>query len=700
METKLENYENKAAIRGMKFDEDYDWLEIGEIPLITTNKLLSGELVENPVEFLIKIFSNPNYLSFTCKWLLGVELLPFQMVILDMFWNRRLPILIASRGSGKTFIMAIYIILRLLLHPGCKIVVVGAAFRQPKNLFDYIVAVWDACPILQDICGRGSGAKRSIDRYEFIIGRSVAYFIPLGTGEKIRGLRANYIIVDEFDSVPEEIFNIVVQGFGVSAFDPVSKVKESAMLKKLIESGKWTDDMERARLKAAGGNQIIVAGTMSYQFRPLYKRFAKWSKIIKSKGDQKVIRDILGDDQGLNKGFDWRDYAVLRIPFNYVPTGLLDEGILSQAKISSTHNQFLMEYGCISPADSDGFFKRSTIESATTNKPITLMNGETVQFSSMRVGDPSKTYMIGVDPAADADNAAIVVIENNISHRRVVYCWTTNRKRYGELKKFLQKNNMSTGNEDYYRYIAKKIRSLMRNFNTESIVMDKNGGGLAIAENLGSTHGLENGELPIFEEIDPEKEKNSDFLNGLHILELLSPNLEFNNEANHGLLKDIQDKAILFPMFDTVEIEKSVALDKINDIEFDTYEELVFEIEELKSEMTSIVVTPSPTLGKERFDTPSIKLEGMKKGRLRKDRYSALLYVNFKMRSKGKNEMVKIDYSPMGGTREMIKTSSSRTNDNEGMYTGPGAIKLGQNKWFKNGNSSLISSGFYQPRGR
>lgn len=51
------------------------------------------------------------------------------------------------------------------------------------------------------------------------------------------------------------------------------------------------------------------------------------------------------------------------------------------------------------------------------------------------------------------------------------------------------------------------------------------------------------------------------------------------------------------------------------------------EIQELKDELASIIHT-NTTGGRDHWDTPEIKLPGNKKGRLRKDRYSALLIAN------------------------------------------------------------------------
>ena len=54
------------------------------------------------------------------------------------------------------------------------------------------------------------------------------------------------------------------------------------------------------------------------------------------------------------------------------------------------------------------------------------------------------------------------------------------------------------------------------------------------------------------------------------------------------------------------------------------YEEKRKRIEELKMELSTIMVTRTAA-GREKFDTPEIKLGTGKKGRMRKDRYSSLI---------------------------------------------------------------------------
>jgi hypothetical protein len=168
----------------------------------------------------------------------------------------------------------------------------------------------------------------------------------------------------------------------------------------------------------------------------------------------------------------------------------------------------------------------------------------------------------------------------------------------------------------------------------------------------------------------------------------LAPTNEFNADANHGMLKDFQDKTLLFPLFDTIELAQAIEVEgniEEEDI-YDTYEDLLHEIEELKVELTSIVVTPSSSLGKEVFDTPAVKGITDRKGRLRKDRYSALLYANYYARNRNKEDAFKVNYQAVGGTRESIKKTKTIESLPQQMYYGPGVLKHGsKNPWLKAG---------------
>ena len=189
------------------------------------------------LERIAWLMMRPEYFSFACKYILNIELSPFQALILYEMWNRKFPMLIGSRGMGKSFLLSVYPLLRALFMPRRKIIVVGAAFRQSKVLFEYMDTIWKNAPILRDLCGSNSGPRRDVDRCVMHIGQSTITCLPLGDGSKIRGQRANDIIADEFASIPRDIFENVVAGFAAVASSPIEKVKMKAKKKRAKELG-------------------------------------------------------------------------------------------------------------------------------------------------------------------------------------------------------------------------------------------------------------------------------------------------------------------------------------------------------------------------------------------------------------------------------------------------------------------------------
>ena len=174
----------------------------------------------------------------------------------------------------------------------------------------------------------------------------------------------------------------------------------------------------------------------------------------------------------------------------------------------------------------------------------------------------------------------------------------------------------------------------MNIFPCKRIALDSQGGGYSILEALQNKQALEPGEIPIYEIIEEDKEKPTDMETGLHIVELVNfAKSDWVNVANNGMKKDFEDKVLLFPDYDAALLSIAEAGDSIKDRNYDTFEDCLSEIEELKDELATIVHSQTGLQGRDRWDTPEIKLEGNKKGRMRKDRYSALLMCNMVART-------------------------------------------------------------------
>lgn len=630
-------------------------------------------------EFLVSKMLDINYIGWTTKAILNIDLFPVQIAILQTMWEKTFPMLVGSRGGSKSFLLAVYAVLRALLDPGTKIVIIGAGLRQAKLVFNYIETMWNSAPMLRNLIGGGkkAGPRQNVDLCYFRVGESIIYALPLGDGSKIRGFRANVVIADEFASIPEDVFDVVVRGFAATtktpvdearrlAFDKdVAKLNIPANVKKMIMSDK----------KRTEGNQIIYSGTAYYAFNHFSRRFDMWCDIIRSGGDLDEVAKIFGGISLIPDNFDYSDYAVINLPYTHVPEGLLDQKQLAHAKAILPRNIFLMEYGAKFVKDSDGFFPRSLIEACSTGPgdPIITSDGE-ITFTPMMRGKKGCRYVIGIDPAAELDRFAMVVLEVWPNHYRVVYCWAMNKPEFKRRKK----EGLIT-DDDYYAYCCAKIRWAVRMFFPIRIEMDSQGGGYPISEMLRNKKLLDKdeGDFPIYETIDEKDPKETDGeTDGPHILHLVQQSNIFNLEGNVCLHKSLETKTLLFPAFDTVKMQAALIAEKSLNVTFDTYEDCVQDIEELKNELCTIQRSETTT-GKGRFDTPAVVAAGavegrQRKGRLRKDRYTALLLGHKYVYDTDVKPESPIDYDDVPGNFQKFE----KVDPSEGMYRGDGVGRM------------------------
>ena len=593
-----------------------------DVPVVGDNHPFFN--IEHLLSDVMSAVTSERYIGWAAKVLLNLDLFPMQIAQLRFLWRTARPILVASRGSGKSFLLAVYALMRAMLDPGAKIVIVGAGFRQAKVVFNYVESIWNNAPILRDICGGNRGRpKTSVDSCYCRVGPSFICAIPMGDGSKIRGLRATVVIADEFGSISEEIFDTVVQGFAATHKSPVDEARRLATVARLKGLG-IPDQMGQV---LAGGkisyNQIIYSGTASYAFNHFAKRHDLWRAIIKSRGDRRKLLKLFGSDVGVPEGFDWRDFGIMRIPYTCVQPGLLDSKQLASAQMSMPRNVFLMEYASVFVSDSDGYYKRSMLESCTPRPgmPIHTVDGP-VEFTPAMNGDPDRKYVMGIDPASEMDNLAIVVAEAWGSHARIVYCWSVNKPEFERRKQ----SGLATS-DDYYAYCCSKVRELCRAFKIVRIEMDSQGGGYPIAEMLRNTRIIAAGERPIYEVVDRENPTSLDGASdGPHILHLVHPSTEWNTQANYSMHKGFETRKLFFPCFDTVKMQASLSAEKAVGRTVDTYEDCVMEIEALKDEICLISITETAG-GKPKFGLPgrSEATSAHRGTRLKKDRYSALL---------------------------------------------------------------------------
>ena len=97
---------------------------------------------------------------------------------------------------------------------------------------------------------------------------------------------------------------------------------------------------------------------------------------------------------------------------------------------------------------------------------------------------------------------------------------------------------------------------------------------------------------------------------------------------------------------------------------FDTLEERVLDIEELKDELAMIQMTATAS-GRDRWDTPQVVVGTGKKSKMRKDRYSFCLWLIWLLGLQRTPEQA--DYNFYGG----FATGGHKPKTTDKLYNGP-----------------------------
>lgn len=544
--------------------------------------------------------------------------------------------------SHNSFLLGLYALLRAMLCPGSKIIISGGGFRQAKVVFKYIEGFYNYSPILQKALSAYGKPTYASDNAYLNVGSSTITAIPIGDGEKIRGMRATVLLVDEMASVPEDIFETVLTPFTAVNVNPRLSNAYSTVIRKLKGMGADEKLLNLISEAQGFGNQIVISGTASYKHNHFYKRYKLYKYIIESNGDREKLKDALEayslETTGTINNLKTKDintfvetykhYCVVQMPYHGLPEGMLDEDTIATQTTKMMPSVFAMEYLAQFPEDTDGFFRRSIVESATPKSPIDTP----VEYELY--GDPRASYVLGLDPARHNDNFGAVVLKITSRGLELVHCQAWNKLEWNVC--------------------ASKIKEICRRFNIVRIAMDKQGGGDAVAEWLARP----TSSFTDADTIWPVPEQITDPVifgaPGKRILELVNYSSSWTADNVYNLASLIQQKALLFPYrinenytFDQFSLfygkkeilseeEKTSViqdLEGISEIEAKSQKGVKAslgvkgEVDECINELCSIVRTVNAN-GSEKFDLPTIAQNASGDAR-RRDRFSALLLASY-----------------------------------------------------------------------
>ena len=396
---------------------------------------LKGFLNDKEAKITLAKFLRHN-IGFTTELISGVKLAPYQELHIKAFFNRNFNMCVFGRGCGKSFMAAVYCFLQCIFEPNTKILIAGPTFRTARFIFNNLEKIVQSpgAELLSQCFGYK--AKRN-DQFEWQINGGSIVAIPLN-GEKIRGFRANILVLDEFLLLPEEIIKNVLMPFLVAPQNIKERMEIRELENKLIEEGAMK---EEDRMVFENTSKMLAFSSASFTFENLYKTYNEWS--------QKILDKEKGE----------ATYFVSQMSYEALPEEMIDKTIIEEAQNGgASHSSFLREYCARFTDGSDSYFNAKKMEDCTLKigeKQHTLLKGE-----------KDKKYILGIDPnMSDSPNAdyfamAIIEIDEETKHGTLVHTYAG----LGNLKNHVK----------YLYYILK-------NFNIHLMIIDNAGADVFLA---------------------------------------------------------------------------------------------------------------------------------------------------------------------------------------------------------------------------
>lgn len=169
-----------------------------------TEKVMAGAAYwgafyrENPDEF--------------AKDYLHLKLRRFQKFLLVMMFWSNIFVLIACRGLGKTFLSAIYCVVRCILYPGTKVCIASGTRGQAINVLEKIM--YELKPISPELCAEIDEKQSKVNGTNAqIVFFNTSVIKVVTASDSARGNRCNVLLLDEYRLISKDTIDTVLRKF-------------------------------------------------------------------------------------------------------------------------------------------------------------------------------------------------------------------------------------------------------------------------------------------------------------------------------------------------------------------------------------------------------------------------------------------------------------------------------------------------------
>lgn len=550
-----------------------------------------------------------------CELLLGIKLTDSQKIMLIEAWNKPYVVFNCSRNFGKSFLIAVIVMLKALLYEDQRIYIVSNSGSQAQETFTKMEDIAKANISSIDFLDLTTGRMIDIFVNELVKGSNSDGFIhdkssfkvTLYNGSRIytlnsipnnvRGKRATMLCIDESCFCSDEFITAVLPFLTQDSDFKTSTNKNFNMKTK----------------RKAIPNQVIYAssaGDVDSKHAKVYREYS--------------LRMIAGDDR----------YFVADMPCD-IPLQPYIDGVPSKPYLTQETIDAEMR---VNPSKAMREYYNKFQNDSSEDQMVKwaqVRRNETFDLPVMSKDDKYESYILGFDPARTNDNSIVGVMGVYKNQNGDYIGDVINMVNLIDIGK---KKKMQMKSPDQIKY----IRSMILDYNGSKrdyenilnlMVDDGSGGGgvSAYADNL-----LEDwlGKDGIMHKgfIDPNhkvyEEEANNYPNASTVLKLVNASKSRMNMCD-DLIKNIREDAIKFPReysgkgYVTLENKNGEIYKKMLSIE----EEIsLINIDAMKSETTSIYAFKNSVGEVSRYALPKDKERTM-----HDDRWFVLLMLSSKL---------------------------------------------------------------------
>ena len=528
---------------------------------------------------------------------LGIQLKPFQVVLLYMIERNLKSCLITSRGLGKSWLIALYCCCRAILYPGQKIIVSCETKEQSRNLIRE--------KIVNELMNMSPNLRKEINPREIKIGTNESYvkfkngstITAINASENTRGKRAHILVVDEYVQIK-------------NGFDTLTKILQPFL--QVVRQPKYLQNPKYSHLQEE--NKQIYASSAWYADHWSYDLYKDY-----------VEKMLIGESS-----------FACNLPYNVA----LKYGLMTQTRLDEimsdpnlSEEAFLMEYSAMFYDLGEGAYIKPSdiINNRTVVKPwypptdieyIAEKGKRNISWKEDRTSK-QELRVLGCDIAlAQGDKNDNTVIHYSVSIPK--------GDKYITEVKYSEAINGGTA-----KAIALRLKQLFFDGDCDYIVMDIAGLGLAVLDALGeytfdTERDIKYPPMCCFNKED--KKERCGYREAMPCIYGIVANEEINNAIAVTLKASLNNHTLKFLVN---EFEGEDWLNENKNFQMlETSEKVRLMYPYVQTTLTQMEIIKLQT----EITRKGIKL--VEFGSNRKDRYSALAYMNLFIREK-ENELKK-----------------------------------------------------------